>query len=70
MIARFALVLWSVIIDVCVRSGVREPYEGCFNGCESLRRVTFSPSSSLERIGVEAFGLRTLGVVSLRHAAC
>ena len=36
--------------------GVRELCDRCFNGCSSLRRVTFGPSSSLERIGVEAFG--------------
>ena len=28
---------------------------GCCKGCKSLRRVTFGPSSSLERIGARCF---------------
>ena len=37
--------------EVSVPDGVRELCDSCFKGCESLRRVTFGPSSSLERIG-------------------
>ena len=47
---------YGVLSSVCVPDGVRELCDGCFKGCWSLRRVTFGPSSSLERIGVEAFG--------------
>ena len=37
--------------EVSVPDGVRELCSGCFRWCKSLRRVTFGPSSSLERIG-------------------
>ena len=40
--------------EVSVPDGVRELCDGCFNGCSSLRRVTFGPSSSLRRIGFHA----------------
>ena len=43
---------------------VRELCDGCFKGCSSLQRVTFGPSSSLERIGVEAFGPVQVGTKS------
>ena len=46
----------SWVGEVSVPDGVRELCDGCFKGCWRLRRVTFGPSSSLERIGVEAFG--------------
>ena len=39
----------------CVPDGVRELCDCCFKGCSSLCRVTFGPSSSLERIGVSCF---------------
>ena len=42
--------------SVSVPDSVRELCDGCFKGCENLECVTFGPSSSLERIGVEAFG--------------
>ena len=42
--------------EVSVPDGVRELCDGCSTECKSLRRVTFGPSSLLERIGVEAFG--------------
>ena len=47
---------YGVLSSVCVPDSVRELCDGCFKGCKSLSRVTFGPSSSLERIGVEAFG--------------
>ena len=43
---------YGVLFSVCVPDSVRELFDGCFKGCSSLRRVTFGPSSSLERIGV------------------
>ena len=47
---------WSGVEEVSVPNSVRELCEGCFKACRRLRRVTFGPSSSLERIGFEAFG--------------
>ena len=41
--------------EINIPDGVRELCDGCFKGCKSLRRVTFGPSSSLERIGVSCF---------------
>ena len=41
--------------SVCVPDSVCELCDGCFSTCESLRRVTFGPSSSLERIGALCF---------------
>ena len=43
--------LWELRIP----DGVRELCDRCFQGCLKLDSVTFGPSSSLERIGVEAF---------------
>ena len=37
--------------EFSVPDGVRELCDGCFEGCSSVRRVTFGPSSLLERIG-------------------
>ena len=37
--------------EVSIPSGVRELCDECFKGCKTLRRVTFGPSSLLERIG-------------------
>ena len=42
---------YGVLSSVCVPDSVRELCDGCFKGCSSLRRVTLSTSSSLERIG-------------------
>ena len=44
----------SGVEEVAVPDGVRELYDSCFKGCSSLHRVTFGPSSSLERIGFHA----------------
>ena len=46
---------YGVLSSVCVPDSVRELCDCCFNGCWSLRRVTFGRSSSLERIGVSCF---------------
>ena len=46
---------YGVLSSVCVPDIVRELCDDCFKGCSSLRRVTFGPSSSLERIGVSCF---------------
>ena len=46
---------WSGV-EVSVPNSVRELCDGCFKACRRLRRVTSGPSSSLERIGFEAFG--------------
>ena len=43
--------------DVSIPNNVDELCDCCFEGCESLRRVTFGSSSSLERIGVCCFAL-------------
>ena len=51
---------YGVLSSVCVPDSVRELCDGCFQGCSSLRRVTFGPSSSLERICVSC--LRRTGV--------
>ena len=44
------------LLEISIPDGVHELCDGCFKGCSGLHRVTFGPSSSLERIGVEAFG--------------
>ena len=46
---------YGVLSSVCVPDSVRELCDRCFKGCSRLRRVTFGPSSSLERIGVSCF---------------
>ena len=46
---------YGVLSSVCVPDGVRELCEGCFKECKSLHRVTFGPSSSLQRIGAWCF---------------
>ena len=46
---------YGVLSLVCIPDSVRELCDGCFKGCSSLSRVTFSPSSSLERMGVSCF---------------
>ena len=38
--------------EIRIPDSVRELCDGCFKGCKGLRRVTFGPSSSLERIGL------------------
>ena len=43
------------IHEVSIPNNVRELCDGCFRGCVGLRRVTFGPSVSLERIGVSCF---------------
>ena len=45
------------ITKICIPDSVRELCDGCFRGCSSLRHVTFGSSPSLERIGIEAFGV-------------
>ena len=45
----------SSLIEISIPDSVRELCDGCFKRCKSLRRVTFGPSSSLERIGVSCF---------------
>ena len=40
---------------VSISNNVRELCDRCFQGCLSLRRVTFGCCSSLERIGVSCF---------------
>ena len=40
------------LAEISIPDSVRELCGRCFKGCKSLRRVTFGPSSSLERIGV------------------
>ena len=42
-------------VAVSIPNNVSDLCDGCFKRCKSLRRVTFGPSSSLERIGVSCF---------------
>ena len=37
--------------EIAIPNSASELYAGCFKGCRSLQRVTFGPSSSIERIG-------------------
>ena len=46
---------YGVLSSVCIPDSVRELCKNCFKNCNGLRRVTFGPSSSLERIGVSCF---------------
>ena len=48
--------------SVHVPDSVRELCDRCFYGCRFLSFVTFGPSSSLERIGAEAFKWTLFGV--------
>ena len=43
------------IVEISIPDSVRELGDRCFAACCKLRSVTFGPSSSLRRIGVEAF---------------
>ena len=43
------------LVEISIPDSVRELCDDCFKGYSSLRRVTFGPSSSLERIGVSCF---------------
>ena len=45
----------GILPHVSIPDSVRERCDFCFQSCQSLRRVTFGPSSSLERIGVSCF---------------
>ena len=45
----------SGVEEVSIPDGVCELCDRCFKGCRSLHRVSFGPSSSLERIGFQAF---------------
>ena len=54
--------------DVSIPNNFRELCDRCFEGCESLRRVTFGSSSSLERIGAECFN--GSGVEEVRFVNC
>ena len=51
--------------DVSIPNNVRELCNRCFHGCESLLRVTFGASSSLERIGVLCFAYAGVEEVSI-----
>ena len=44
------------LVEISIPDSVVELCDRCFIACRYLRRVTFGPSSSLKRIGVEAFG--------------
>ena len=50
---------------VSVPDSVSELCDHCFSGCSSLRRITFSASSRLERIGVEAFSWKVKSACNL-----
>ena len=46
---------YGVLSSVCIPDCVHELCDRCFRQCASLRCVTFSSSSSVERIGVSCF---------------
>ena len=58
------------LVEISIADSVRELCDGCFKWCKSLRRVTFGPLSSLERIGVG--WIRQTGVeeVSVPDGVC
>ena len=58
------------IREVSIPLNARELCACCFKGCRSLRRVTFSPSSSLERIGVLCFAWTGVEEVSVPDGVC
>ena len=43
------------LVEISIPDSVCELCDGCFKGCSSLRRVTFGPLSSLERVGAMCF---------------
>ena len=45
----------SGVEEVSIPDSVREMCDYCFSWCESLHRVNFGSSSSLERIGFQVF---------------
>ena len=47
--------LKCAIVEIRIPDSVRELCDRCFYECSCLSRVTFGPSSSLERIGFHAF---------------
>ena len=55
------------LVEISIPDSVRELCDGCFKGCSSLRRVTFGPSSCLERIGDLCFD--GVGLVGLKIPA-
>ena len=58
------------LVEIRIPDSVRELCAGCFKGCSSLRRATFGPSSSLERIGVSCFegtGVHVLRGLALKR---
>ena len=58
---------WEQLQAISIPNSVQELHSRCFYGCVNLRRVTFGSSSSLERIGVEAFSGQ---IVSGKCMAC
>ena len=60
----------TTIAEVRIPDSVRELCDGCFQRCESLRRVTFGSSSSLERIGAYSFGRTTIEEVRIPDSVC
>ena len=55
----------SKLQSVAIPNGIRCLFDECFYQCENLSRVTFSSSSSLERIGKLAFSCTGLLEISL-----
>ena len=61
------------ILAVSIPNNVSELCDGCFKGCKGLHRVTFGPSSSLERIGVSCFegsGVKAVSVPDSVRELC
>ena len=56
MVCKSGFICSCRIEDISIPDSVRELCDRCFAGCSSLRHVRFCSSSSLERIGVQAFG--------------
>ena len=53
------------LVEISIPDSVRELCDECFESCSGLERVTFGPSSSLERIGVGWMEGTSVGEVSL-----
>ena len=59
--------------EMSIPNNVVASCDHCFEGCRSLRRVTFGSSSSLERIGVACFadtGVEDVGIPDTVRELC
>ena len=59
---------YGVLSSICIPDHVHELCDDCFKECNSLRRVTFGSSSSLERNGVSCFERTGVKEVSIPNS--